>query len=207
MDRRSPRAFRAAATILAETVRQHAQTLLRMTGRPAEIPAIFQAGEQLAQAAAAYAQAQLAYTGTFPPLGLADDADDKDDAGLADEDDQKDAVAPVSVLHRADYRVTDPDAVLQAGRRAYQRVWPDDTDEDAASDVDHLGRALYQLQHAGGLAALDGTPGLEPAGATTWVLEATEQQSPDPDRWPDDPFALGDDAHQRLLHRLDEVIG
>jgi hypothetical protein len=199
--------FRAAATTLVDTVGLHTQTLLGMTGRQAEIPAVIRSCDQLAQAAAAYAQAHLAYTGTLPPLGVAHDGEDgEDDTELADRDDQQ-AAALVSVLHRADYRVTDADAVLHAGRRAYQQVWPDDTDDDAASDVDHLGRALYQLQHAGGLAALDATPGLEATGATTWVLEATELLGPDPDDWPDDPFALSDDADQRLLHRLDEVIG
>jgi hypothetical protein len=200
--------FRAAATTLAETLRQHSQTLLALTGRQAEIPAIFQAGDQLADAAAAYAEAQFDYTGTFPPMGLAHHEDDEDDeAEFADEDDQEAAVALVSVLHRADYRVTDAAEVLQAGRRAYLQVWPDDRDDDAASDVDHLGRAFYQVQHASGLAALAATPGLEPAGATTWALEVTELLGPDPDAWPGDPFALSDEAEQRLLHRLDEVIG
>jgi hypothetical protein len=84
-------------------------------------------------------------------------------------------------------------------------VWPEDTDVDAAGEVTNLGRALYQVQHAGGFAALDQTPGLEPAGATTWIMEATESLDQDPDNWPHDPFALGDDAGQRLLHRLDRT--
>lgn len=197
--------FRAAAAALEDAVRQHSQALLAMTGRQAEIPAIFQSGHQLALATTAYAEAQFDYTGTFPPVRVPGDPDVADDE-CAEEDDEEPAVARVSVLHRADYRVSDAVAVLQAGRRAYLEVWPDDTEDDAASDVSHLGRALYQLQHAGGLAALDETPGLEPAGAATWVVEATEVLADrDPDDWPDDPFALGEDAEERVLHRLGVV--
>ena len=50
------------------------------------------------------------------------------------------------------------------------------------------------------------TPGLASAGATTWVLEATDLlDEREPVEWPESPFALGEDAPQRLLHRLDEV--
>jgi hypothetical protein len=95
------------------------------------LTASFQAGDQLAEAAAECVQAQFAYTGTFPPRSLADE----DEAAFADGIAGAEVVL-VSVLHRADYCVTDTDAVLQAGRRACMEMWPDGAD-DAASEVDH----------------------------------------------------------------------
>lgn len=37
---------------------------------------------------------------------------------------------------------------MDAGRRAYLHVWPDDDSAAAAADATPLGRALYQLAHA-----------------------------------------------------------
>lgn len=203
--------FRAEAAALAQAVLQHSEVLLAMNGRQAEFPALFSAGDVLGRASVAYADAQFDYTGTFPPLGLPDnddDEDEEDDEELADDEDIPETAAKLHVLHRADYRITDPDAVMQAGRRAYRELWPDDTDEDAEFDVSHLGRALYQVQHAGGVAAFDVTSGMQAAGATTWIIEATELlDEQGPDDWPADPFALGEDAQERLLHRIDEVWG
>src|SRR3981081_1112236 len=127
--------FRAAAAALAQAVVRHSEALLAMTGRQADFPALFAAGDLLGRAAAGYADAQFNYTGSFPPLGLAndDEDDDESDEDLDGEDIPETAVR-VHVLHRADYRITDPDAVIDAGRRAYRELWPEDTDEDAEVD-------------------------------------------------------------------------
>ena len=135
------------------------------------------------------------------------DLDEGDDESDVDLEESGEPAAKLTVLHRVDFVVTDELAVLQAGKEAYVEGFDDDGDEDGEPvDVADLSEALQQIQQAGGIEALADTPGLASAGATTWVLEATdlldEQESLE---WPDSPFALGDDAPQRLLHRLDEV--
>jgi hypothetical protein len=214
--------FRVATTNLVEAIRQHSATLLELTGADADTDTIAEADEHIETAAAAYADAQFELTGTVPPLGLDEDLDDEDlDEFAEDEDDEEDEDEPedvdvpeeleftgepafrLTILHRADFVVTDEPAVIQAGKEAYHESSEPD---DEPVDVTDLSEALQQLQQAGGVEALAETPGLASAGATTWVLEATDLlDEHDPEEWPDSPFDLGDNARQRLLHRLDEV--
>jgi hypothetical protein len=148
-----------------------------------------------------------------------EDADaDLDEAELDDQVDEEEfdengePATKLTVLHRMDFVVTDEAAVVQAGKEAYHERWEaeDYEDGDAIVEVDvaDLSEALQQIQEAGGIEALADTPGMATAGATTWVLEATDLlDEREPDEWPDSPFALGEDTPQRLLHRLDEVTG
>jgi hypothetical protein len=204
--------FRTAAANLVEAIRQHSAALLELTGTDADTEAIAEAGEHLETAASAYADAQYEFTGTVPPLGL-----DEEDEYYYDSDDDLDAEPELeeagepglklTVLHRADFVVTDELAVIQAGKEAYHESWDPEDDEEPV-DVTDLSEALQQLQQAGGIEALADAPGLTSAGATTWVLEATEVlDEREPDEWTESPFALGEDAPQRLLHRVDEVVG
>lgn len=228
--------FRTAAADLVEAIQRHSAALLDLTGTDADAEAIAEAGEHLEAAATAYADQQYEFTGTVPPLGLDEEDDysyedhydeDLDDADPYDEDadateelgaDQSEFVeagepaAKLTVLHRIDFVVTDEPAVILAGKEAYQESYDgDDADghEDGEPvDVADLSSALQQIQQAGGIEALADTPGLASAGATTWVLEATDLlDEREPDEWPDSPFALSADAPSRLLHRLDEVAG
>jgi hypothetical protein len=159
--------------------------------------------------------------------GVSDELDDSDEDDLAEADDvdlddvdlDEDAedevdieesdepAAKLTVLHRVDFVVTDEPAVIQAGKEAYVESYDDEADDvEEPGDVADLSAALQQIQQAGGIEALADTPGLASAGATTWVLEATDLlDEQEPVEWPDSPFALGEDAPQRLLHRLDEV--
>lgn len=213
--------FRIAAADLVEAINRHSAALLEMTGTDADAEAIAEAGEALEAAATAYADTQYEFTGTVPPLGLDeeddytyddvyDEEEDEDDNDLdAETDDEVDIdvtgepAAKLTVLHRVDFVVTDEPAVIQAGKEAYVESYDD---EDEPVDVADLSEALQQIQQAGGIEALADTPGLASAGATTWVLEATDLlDEREPVEWPDSPFALGEDAPQRLLHRLDEV--
>jgi hypothetical protein len=146
--------------------------------------------------------------------GLEDaELDDSDlDLGEEEFDENGGPATKLTVLHRMDFVVTDEAAVVQAGKEAYHERWEaeDYEDGDAVVEVDvaDLSEALQQIQEAGGIEALADTPGMASAGATTWVLEATDLlDEREPDEWPDSPFALGDDTPQRLLHRLDEVTG
>jgi len=204
--------FRTAAANLVEAIRQHSAALLELTGADADAEAIAEAGTRLEDAASAYADAQYELTGTVPPLGLDEEDDeyayefDLEDAAPEPElEETGEPALKLTVLHRADFVVTDELAVIQAGKEAYHEAWePDDEPQDVAD----LSDALQQLQQTGGIEALAEAPGLASAGATTWILEAQELlDERDPDEWPDNPFAPGEDAPQRLLHRLDEVVG
>jgi hypothetical protein len=115
------------------------------------------------------------------------------------------------VLYRADYRVTDEAAVVEAGRVAYRELWPEDTEQDAQDDVTNIGRALYQIQHKDDLSKLHEVQGLEPAGTTTWVIEAIElmdEQNIDNVEGVDtseSPFTLPSSDQRQVLHRLTEL--
>jgi len=224
--------FRTAAADLVEAIQRHSAALLELTGTDADAEAIAEAGEHLEAAATAYADQQYEFTGTVPPLGLdeeddysyddeldedlydeADDelddlADEVDDSEDLDNDDLEagEPAAKLTVLHRVDFVVTDEPAVILAGKEAYHESYDDEAGEPV--DVTDLSAALQQIQQAGGIEALVDTPGLASAGATTWVLEATDLlDEREPDEWPTSPFALGEDTPQRLLHRLDDVVG
>lgn len=224
--------FRTAAADLVEVIQRHSAALLEMTGTDADAEAIAEAGDRLEAAATAYADQQYEFTGTVPPLGLdeedeysyddegdddlyGEDAelDDEETDGLADDEDAEDdeleagePAAKLTVLHRVDFVVTDELAVILAGKEAHYESYDDDAAEPV--DVADLSAALQQIQQAGGIEALADTPGLASAGATTWVLDATDLlDEREPDEWPASPFALGEDTPQRLLHRLDEVAG
>lgn len=166
----SRRRFAVETEALIEAVRRHGAAVLALTGRRADIPVILTAGADLARAARSYADAQFDLTGTTPTFDL-----EADDDLEEEEDVFPDAGAGVLLVHQAEYAVTDPEAVLAAGRAAYRRVWPDDTEPDAAADVTSLGRALHQLQHDGGLSALGRVPGLEEAGSSTWYLDSADE--------------------------------
>jgi hypothetical protein len=199
--------FRVATDELIMAIRDHGRALLAMTGRRAEVPRIFESGDRISEAASAFAHAQFELTGTFPSFELS-----PDDSGHSEEYNQQqgddEATEPagrISVLHRADYRVIDVEGIMRAGQNAYMTAWPDDVEEDAVLDVSQLGRALYQIMHVGGLSSLSGVPGLEPAGSTTWILGTSESLDEyEPNDWPSDPFALGEDSQKRIVLILEE---
>lgn len=197
--------FRAATVALVGVIQEHSRVLLAMTGRQADYPVLFESGDRLAEAAEAFADAQFELSGTWPSFEVDDEDDDEGDA----DEDEQDPPARISVLHRADYRVVDPVALMEAGRQAYRQAWPDNTDEDATEDVSHLGRALYQVMHAGGLAALGHTPGLSAGGSQTWFVEADELLDECTDRDPlDNPFPTdGEALREKLLYGLGEHFG
>ncbi|GAB3465231.1 hypothetical protein [Actinophytocola sediminis] len=216
--------LRTAAANLVEAIHRHSTTLLELTATTdpeAVEEAIAEADELLEASASAYADAQFELSGTVPPLGLDEEdeyayEDEDEDAELelvdaelaepasADDPESGEPDLKLTVLHRADFVVTDEQAVIQAGKDAYHETW-DPADEPV--DVADLGEALQQLRQAGGIEVLAETPGLSTAGATTWILEATELlDEHDPDEW-HTPFATGPDTSRLLLLRVDELAG
>jgi hypothetical protein len=61
------KSFRDAASTFADAIQTHNAALLALTGRSNEAAAVFNAGDELAKAAAAYADAQVELTVIFPP--------------------------------------------------------------------------------------------------------------------------------------------
>lgn len=180
----------SAAERLAGAIRAHADAVASAKGHR-DIEAIFPAGDALLAELLAYADAQFHYAGVEFPLGVLHQlADEEDD----DEDYDNEMAEPrptsgLSILRRHDFGVTDEAAVLAAGRAAYLRVWPDDSEEDAAADVTTLGRALYQVAHADGWDSLHRVDGLRPLGGLTHVIRQEELLSVEPDDWAADVFA------------------
>lgn len=178
---------RARAAELAAAILAHAEAVASASS-DADVPQIFAASDRLLPVVLAYSDAQFEHTGTDLPFGMLQElVDDRDGEELDDEDDDE-PVAGVSVLQRRDYRVVDESAVMDAGRQAYLRVWPDDDEAAAAADVTHLGRALYQLAHADGWHSLDQVEGLRVTAGAVVVVEQDELLGGDPDDWPDDVF-------------------
>jgi hypothetical protein len=191
--------LRAAAALSAAIV-THADAVARVTPH-ARIKEVYVASKGLLPAVLAYADAQYDYTGAGFPFGVLHQfaENDEDD----DEEGEEVPAAGVTVLQRRDYRLTNEAAIMDAGRRAYLRVWPDDDEAAAAADVTHLERALYQLAHADGWHSLDQIEGLRTAGGAVVVLQQAELLGPDPDEWPEELF--DDDA--QLLYSHHDVFG
>ncbi|TYP86908.1 hypothetical protein BD833_108194 [Blastococcus xanthinilyticus] len=170
---------------MTAAITAHAEAVTAVS-KDADITEVFAATDRLLPAVLAYADAQFDYTGNGFPFGVLHQFAEQDD-----EDEPADEPEPatgISVLQRHDYRVTDVAAVLSAGRRAYLDVWPEDDEAAAAVDVTHLGRALYQIAHAGGWHRLDEVEGLRATGGAVVVVAQQEILGSDPDEWPEELF-------------------
>jgi hypothetical protein len=120
-------AYERRAHEFLECLERHVAQTLGRKGRQAELRQYFASTEELRTAAGAFDNAEFDWCGSFP-LGIQDFEDDEEDEG--------DEVAPASngvltAVGRWDFRITDTDAVVAAGRAAYTKVWPDDTPKDA----------------------------------------------------------------------------
>ena len=180
---------------LIAALRVHADTMTLNLPGGSPMPAI----NALRETALAYVKAVSELTGWGNVF--ADLYEEEDDDEFEDDETGSAMEGPVSgftVLRRYDYAVTDEQAVMEAGREACKVVWPDDSEEAAVADVDHLGRALYQIAHAHGWDSLAGVEGLRPLGGTTLLHRQDELLSTDPDEWPDDMFDTeGEDLYQQ----------
>jgi hypothetical protein len=84
-----------------------------------------------------------------------------DDEEDEDEYEEEDDGPVLSVVGRWDYRVTDPDALVDAGRRAYLNYFTEDTVEDAALRVVDVVSAAGEILHGDALSDLQAASGLE----------------------------------------------
>jgi hypothetical protein len=112
---------------------------------------------------------------------LDDDLDDDEDLdGAAEGELADDGPILIAIRARYDYVVSDPDALIRAGQAARLRALGGDSeepaeggedyDESANEPVTHVGEAIYELFHAGGVpfGALD-VPELEPGSGFVTV--------------------------------------
>jgi hypothetical protein len=121
----------------------------------------------------------------------------------AEDEEREERLTTIALLLRRDYSVADDDAMLAAARQAYAELNPDDADEMADTDVNHAGRALYQLLLAYGVDGLDQRAelaGLVRHGGTLWMQEIDDAGV---STLAEEPFGVADE--QALVYRLDEV--
>lgn len=154
---------------LVEALRAHVAANLERSGHGKELEPYMASATKLRDLAAAFDDAEFDWCGSFP-LGLETDDDEDDDEWENDEDDDEEAVDFAQFLRFSgqwEFRVTDPDATIEAGRAAYLRVWPGDSPEDAEARVQDIGNAASEVLHADGVNGLLDTAGLEPLSYST----------------------------------------
>ena len=182
-------AYEARAQELAQTLLEHAALTAGRNGRQRELEPYFSSAERLSRAVAAFAEAELDWCGSSPvSVRGANDEEGDDEWEDDDEDDDDSSDAPVlSVLGRWDYRIVNPQILIQEGRAAYLTAWPDDTEDDAEVRVQTTEAAVRELLHAGILQPLEQSEGLDSLISTVELV--THAGTPEQE-FVDDPFAI-----------------
>jgi hypothetical protein len=179
------RYVRCADDLIA-ALKAHVAMNVERTGRQRELEPYFASSEGLEKAAGSFNEAEFDWCGSFPLRLIDDEIDEIDDEDEADENPQPASV--VSGLFRWDFAVTEEAAVIAAGRDAYRRAWPSDTDEDAELAVPDIERAAAEIIHLEGWSALEDTPGWE-RRAEWWTFVRHDGETEPGDD--EDPFAIG----------------
>lgn len=113
-------------------LQKHVELTLGRQGRMRELADYAPSQLAVSEAANAFADAEFDWCGSVPLTLIPDDEDDED----WDDEHEESACGSngvISVVGRWDYRVTDPDALVESGRRAFLNAWPDDTPDDASA--------------------------------------------------------------------------
>ncbi len=191
--------LRFAAREAAAALIQHADTVAALG--EIDFPEILASSGRLVPILRALSDAQFDYTGNAGPFGRLegwDDMEGEDDPG------EQPQGTGITILQRSDYRLTDEDAVIEAGRSAYSAVWPSKTPEDAAADVTNLGRALYQIAHrTGSWSTVDTVNGLEIAGRVVLTVSNDLTLGSEPGDWPESLFQYDDG---QVIYRQDDAF-
>lgn len=157
------------------------------TASSSEEPAIDASAESVRLAFLAMSEAEFNYSSTLAPFSLLELDDEEDDEALGVET----VHDKFSIMLRRDFRLTSESALIEAGKKAFAKVSPDEAPAAAGEDVDDLGRAIYQIVHAGGIDALSDVPGLEPVVGIMLALGRDELLTEkDVDELLDDPAEL-----------------
>jgi len=176
--------YAASAEALIAQIRRHVELNTGREGRQRELGPYFESADEVHEAVVAFTDAEFDWCGSTS-IRVHVDEDDWDDD---DEDDEEEVGDVLSVVGRWDFRVTDPEAFLAAGRRAYAETWPDDTDEDAEIAVQTPHNVVSELLHGRGLDRLEDAPGIETSRC--WVHSLVHDGSETDE---EDPFAI---AHE-----------
>ncbi|SES33562.1 hypothetical protein SAMN05216199_2932 [Pedococcus cremeus] len=174
-------AYEKRAEELIEAIRNHVAANITRTGRQKELGPYFESAETLVTVARAFENAEFNWCGSFPlGLGIEDDLESDD----GDEEEVPEG-RMLSVFRRWDLNILDDAAVIAAGRAAYLRAWPDDTEEDAALRVQDVEMAAGEIIHADGIDALSSTEGLQAVRGATTILQhdAEDYETFDANPW------------------------
>jgi hypothetical protein len=133
---------------LIEALRDHIAAAAVRDAANAE--ALWEAGEQVVQAAALFDDAHFDHVELPAPVGDFNELDDGEGTDAEVEHDDAialsiEAVAGVTMLTRQDFVVTDPDALLAVAREAGARARGESAEDFEVS----VGHALYELIHVG----------------------------------------------------------
>lgn len=187
---KAKQAYQQRADELVEALQAHLATNLTRSGRQRELGAYFASAETLMTAARDFNNAEFDWCGSVPFTFDLDEAEDDDMDDVDDVDDVDDESPQgdvLSVLGRWDFRILDEQVVISAGRDAYLRVWPDDTEEDASIRVQDVEAATGELMHADGFAGIETAPGLRIERHTMFVVT---HEGDDDETFDTDPFGI-----------------
>jgi len=187
-----------------EALRSHLSTVAA-TSSDADEPRIDDSAETVRLAFLALSDAEFNFSSTLAPFSLLelDEDDADDDHEHADGEDV--SHDKISIMVRRDFRLTSESDVIAAGRTAYGKISPDEAPELPDEDVDGLGRALYQIVHAGGIDALSATAGIEPVTGVILALGREElMEADDLDDLLEDPAEIFA-GEGEILYSLAEV--
>jgi hypothetical protein len=166
--------LRHSTDALIAGLRDHVATLLELRGGSSEQPRLFAANDTLEGLLRDWDDAVFDHTGTTAlPL------DDDEDEDFADEDGADDVpVEVLTLVSRVDLGVNEPGELLAAGRAAHRRLWPKETEADAAVAVEDVQQAVYALLHEAGEPWLD-LPGTEFLAAARVYVAPEEYAAPE----------------------------
>lgn len=179
--------YARCAVELIAALKEHFALTIERNGRQRELGPYFSSSQALEKATEAFNESEFDWCGSWP-LSLMEDVEESDEEDEAEEPAGPEPV--LSGLFRWDFTVTDEEAVVGAGRDAYRRLWPSDTDEDAVLAVPDVVRAASEIVHAGEWSGLENVPGLE-RRAEWWTFVTHDGQSDTSDDG--DPFAIARD--------------
>ncbi|MEV0291880.1 MULTISPECIES: hypothetical protein [unclassified Kribbella] len=164
----SSEGLQQATTDLIGALRTYADALLRLRGGAAEAEELFARNAAIESVVEAWNEAVFEHTGTAPLLLEVIEE-------LDEEADEEPVGGALSVITRVDLTLESPEALLAAGRAAYLRLWPDETDEDAEVAVDGPVQAVYTMANEAG----DPWPTMPGAGVRRAVRAYVVPENPD----------------------------
>ncbi|MBB6565263.1 hypothetical protein HPO96_14895 [Kribbella sandramycini] len=168
----SREALAEASRKLAERLQAHTDALLAMNAD--DQTALDEQNAALEELVADWNDAVYEHTGSTPLLL-------DDDAAEPTEDDDLEQDHILSVVSRFDLRITDLDALLEAGRAAQERHPAELDDTTEADPVDTAEQAIFEISREVGEAWFE-LPGTELlAGARAYVLPEPPFEPLDPD--------------------------